>query len=78
MRIVSKVGIVSDLFSDTKICKLRHCLLMPFFKDFFFFFFSGYTVVIEQQIERRLFVLVHTSAIFRTHIDKFSTRHCIS
>lgn len=76
MCIVSKVGIVSNLFSDTINHKLRHCLLIPVFKDFFLF--SSYTVVIGKQIERRLFVLAHTSVIFRTRIDKFSTKHCIS
>lgn len=36
MCIVLKVGIVSNLFSNTINHKLRHCLLTPLFKDFFF------------------------------------------
>lgn len=70
MCIVLKVGIVSNLFSNTINHKLRHCLLTPLFKDFFF---SGYTVAKKKQIERKLFVLAHTSVIFRAHIDKFSS-----
>lgn len=53
MCIVPKVGIVSNLFSNTINHKLRHCLLTPVFKDFFFSFFrlhSCYKEVNREQV----------------------------